>query len=434
MRRIVFMLGICSCAAPRPPPPPPLPIEDAVVDGLVQVHVSPASVDPPRRYDEELSGLITALTELHLAGHPSVLPQVEGAPVSPGLAETDLADARQVRLTLRVTGGEDELQLDGECCPEGGDCLSIRATRGTREHPDPMVVEFVEQVAHCLHVEPALEAPVAAQSKDAYAVLIAGRAAATFYGLLEAPPVEKHGDKRADPFRRAVYLDPSMPLAAWMEMREALRRDQASANQIDLRVAVQKYPQPSLLADELALMLHLGETVGASSLIDRLDAAGPSDPRFALLIVRALVATGRAAEAEEHLEALPESWADHPPVAELSVASADALHLSADIVDERLQRWAKLDPDHAEPVRRRARLAIADGRFDDALLRVDELAQRGEVAEADALAVSLLAELGRWEEAAERVSSPEVRSRLLARAGDDAALLPPVAVFPRIRR
>ena len=65
------------------------------------------------------------------------------------------------------------------------------------------------------------DAPI---SRDPYAILLAGRSAATWYGLIPGVPEETVGDKRRDVITRAVLVDPQLGFSQWINARRSLLR------------------------------------------------------------------------------------------------------------------------------------------------------------------------------------------------------------------
>lgn len=393
---------LVACADPSSEPVESAEPRAAPILPCDVVRVEAVTVPEGMSRPVELTGLLTGLLEWRLASVHGVVPRVGTLPSSPGLQDALLTGARQWTVTVEAFGSDGALSLRGTCCGAEGGCEEVLGEGGTDEHPGPAVDALTAAITQCIGATGSLLDVRGPESTDPYAIVLAGRAAATFYGLLPEPTEEMRGDPRRDVYRRALYIDPTMPLAAWIAGREAHRRGDLTAAEVHLRNARERTPgQLSLVADELATR-SLGQSGQASGeLIQRLGAGAPSDARFLVVRARTLIKSGAAKDAELLLDRVPPWAVVDPRVAALRVATADALSLPAPVLDQRLAAWADAAPLAQEPVRRRARLAVDQGRLTDALPFADELAKRGASSEARRLSVAIETSLGRFSEAAD---------------------------------
>lgn len=367
------------------------------------IHVEAVGVPDGFTRTPELRGLVAGLLEWRLASLDGVIPRVADAPISPGLSDAVLEGASSWTLSVELVGSDADLGLVGTRCDTSGNCVQVSGGGGTHDHPGPAIDALVASLAQSIGLLGNLRTTHGRESEDGYAILIAGRSAATFYGWLPAPEEEARGDNRRDVYRRALYIDPTMPLAAWIAGREAHRRGELETADALLRAARERVPgQLSLVADELAAHLVSRPRHPPTELIQQLAAGAPQDARFLVVRSRAMLASGLAADAEALLLEVPDWALRDPRIAALRVATADALRLAPDVLDTRLTAWAAMDPQAQEPIRRRARLAVDEGRFTDALPFANELATRGAAEEAARLGIAIETALGRFEQAATR--------------------------------
>ncbi|MCB9674722.1 MAG: hypothetical protein H6737_06370 [Alphaproteobacteria bacterium] len=390
------------------------------------MQVSPPQVERGSRAADH-AGLVLGLLELGLCDLPGVVPRIGDTPVSPGLAAADTMNGPVWTLQIALAGS-DPLGLEGQLCAPDAECVSLDAIGGTVADPSRAVAEVLRQVGDALD----RRAPDDVQaswsrvgSKDPYAVLVAGRAASLVYGLRDAPPPEKLGDKAADPVARAFFLDPGMPLAGWMRGRTSTEATEVLA----FRRASTGRPESLVLqADHAASILHprLSQPLWAD-----LARRAPADRRFVVPIAQNHLELGRPDLASAMLDDLGEGSGTIPSVAKLRVAIADATGATDD--ETLLQDWRESDPTDTEPVRRLVRKRVAGGRYADARELLPDLAYRGAADEADQLELALLNALGRPAEAAkiaERRGLADVAVALRAPAAEKAA---PPASLPRLK-
>lgn len=409
------------------------------LERLVDVGLTPRPPPPEMPRGAEVMGLVTALLELGLADLDGVCPHTAVAPVSPGLDDALHVGAERRDLYLSVVElpwtpaprGEPipphgiELVLSScEAPSETAPCELARSRRGTREDPTPAVDDLLDQLAGVLlaarHPE-VLEDARTPPSADPYAILLAGRSAASWYGLLPATPEPLRGDKRRDPVARALLVDPDTAVGNWISGRRELVDGRAGAAALRLELA--SFARPSsllLMADAAAGLSAAGRFEAAWTAWLLVEAARPGDPRFALGVARAALAAGHPEEARARLDALPGPHQRTVEVASLRARVAEALGLeSSSYYDQILAIWQQVDPADAEPVRRRVLRRARATDYADALPLIPELETRAGIDEASRTAMSLEAALGRYAAAAARaevVGEAELARRLRARA------------------
>lgn len=421
-----------GCAEPKvtPPSEPPV-VPERGPPVLTDVRLPPLRVVDPFRWDQEFRGLATATLELGLADLPGVVPLVVGDGAPPSLLGERARGQRQVDATFTCSGPPERLALALELCVAGGSCQVVEA-EASRGAPHPAFAALLDGAATLL------DAPVSEGtrarwatpgSKDPYAELMTGRSAAMYYGFLAVSPTP--GDRRRDPVARAPFLDPAQPVAWWIAARWSLGTSTDTAEAVDaLRRARAARPDSALLAADLAAVHTLAGRPDQAVLVwDELAAATPDDPRWFDREVAALLAVGRAEDADRRLGQVSATFTWDPLHARARVRVAEALRVED--LDPLLEHWQQADSRAVEPVRRRLGLRVARGDYADALPLVAALRTRAPGPPTDALEAALLTAVGRYEEAAGLVA-PEVAARLRARAARTAdglarvgPLLPP---------
>jgi tetratricopeptide (TPR) repeat protein len=410
--------------------PEPLPI--------IEVRFAPASVPASVAHREETSGLLTALVEMGLADLQGVIPIVEGARTAPGLADP-VRSLGQTWTGALTMFGSDPLQLNLELCSEPDACSVLRG-EGPLAEPWVAVAEVLDGASEILARKAALPgAPDEWRrpaSKDPYAVLLAGRAAAVLYGILPPPPEEDLGDRREDAIVRAVYVDPHDAAAAWILIRRDAARGQfATAQEAFERALAARPSSLALLADQAALSALASKPATALDAWLAMSARTPRDLRFRLPLARAHVRNQESGEASAVLDNLP-GWAqDERAVVEIRVAIADA---AGDVAagDALLARWQAAAPDDPEPIRRRIGLRVSERQYAAALDLIDELAATGATEEAGRLDMTLslgIDDLERADRAARVLGLDDVARRIAVRrtiAGDPAAALAAIGRSP----
>lgn len=397
---------------------------------LTEVRLPLLTVVAPFRWDDEFRGLATMAVELGLSDIPGTVVRVPGHAAPPSVMLALPVSRRQVDARFIARGTDKALELELELCVAGEGCESTIAS-GTREAPWEAFGALLDGAASALsapvpdEVAAAWRAP---GSKDPYAELITGRAAATYYGIL--PPPEDPTDIRKNPVRRAVLIDPKQPIALWTAARWEVgaTSDGGKATDILARAALVRPHSRILDADRATVLAATGKADQAVLAWEQLRAGAMDDPRFLEPTARALLAARRPADARAVLDAFPTEFRWEPRVAELRVAVTEAIEGTAGL-DPLLAHWQETDLRTVAPVRRRLDLRVQGQRFEEALTLLPALRSRAPGPITDALEVALLVAIGRVRDAADR-APPEVAARLRARA--DRALDPgsPVAGLP----
>lgn len=380
-----------------------------------EVRFAPLALAQSFARDAEFRGLVTAAVELGLSDIPGVVPVLAGTDARPPTfllsrpVPRRLVDAR-----LAGTGTPEALELELELCVPGGACTSTLATC-TREAPWAALGSLLQGAAQALGTTVSA-ATVAAWSapgsRDPYAELVTGRAAAQLYGWL--PPSATPGDRKSDPVARAVYLDPGQPLAQWIRARweMAATVDGGKAAEALAKAQLARPTSPLLAADQATLAGLTGHRAEAQLAWSALAEQG-QDPRWLEPLARAQLAVGRPAEALLALDRLPAETTWDPGVAELRVTATEAAGVAD--VDPLLARWQSVATGNPEPVRRRVAARVRARNYADAHALVGALRARDPGPATDALEVALLVSLGRLDEAAD-VAPADVATRIRARA------------------
>jgi hypothetical protein len=392
--------------------PEPLPI--------VEVRLAPATVPEGVAHRDELRGLLTVLVEMGLADLQGVVPLVDGATIAPGLDDPVWSLSRTWTAALTMFGS-DPLQLNLELCSAPDACTVLRG-EGPLAEPWVAVAQVLDGASRALGRTAALpgapddwQRPV---SKDPYAVLLAGRAAAVLYGILPPPAAEDVGDRREDPIARAVYVDPHSAPAAWVLIRRDAARGQFAAAQDAFERALQARPSSlALLADRAALSALASKPASALDAWLAMSGRTPRDLRFRLPLARAHLRNQQTAEASVVLDRLPDWCQDERAVVEMRVAIIDA---AGTVVagDALLARWQAAAPDDPEPIRRRIALRVTERQYAAALDLIDELAATGAKEEASRLEMTLslgVDDLERADRAARDLGLEDVARRIAVR-------------------
>ena len=392
-------------------PPPPEAVPEAAVAApepgaglgrLADVTLSFATIDPSVPRAIELAGLVTLLLEAGLADLVEVRVHVGSVPGPPGASGALVAEMERWTATPAITAAGDEITVTLTVCDVNARCQD-HSGRGPRAAPWEMTAALLRRAAFTLGRAPPPElAPDgwgATLSSDPYAVLLAGRAAAVFYGVLPAPTAL--GDRKRDPVVRATFLDPSMGPSWWVLARRALGLgDTAAASAAFARASLARPQSPAFLGDEAHALGLRGRWREALTVHETLAELVPGDPRFAIPHARTAAMAGAEQRAAELLDGLP--TAQRGTAEELAIRvdlQAETTPPAArDALLSQWQRVAAMDP---EPVRRRVRLAVQTQRYDHAMGLANVLRERGEPTEADALLVALGAATGSYRQAAE---------------------------------
>lgn len=388
---------------------------------MIEIRLAPKASGASVRWREELLGLATAFLESGFADLEEVVPVVEGAPVSPGLQGV-VRTGRQVWTgSVDVAPSGDGTRFSLQLCDPQRICTDLVATAG-EAGPGQALARLARDGAETLGRKPAEELAASWDqpiSKDPYAILLSGRAAATWYGLLPPVPEEAFGDKRRDPITRAVLVDPTVSLSQWINGRRALQKGVALGARTAFGRASLSQPQRVIFrADEAAAIEATDHPEEARRAWDLVQAKAPDQIRFVSARARSLVIDEDYADAAKLLETLPELYENDVPVLELLVTIAEKGG-PAPPYDSLLARWQLAAPNDPEPVRRRVALRVKEGRYDEALSFVRTLEDRGVHEEAAKLAMSLGVAVGDFALAAkkaEELGMAATAARIRARA------------------
>lgn len=389
-------------------------------------------LSPDRKEDHLVAqlALVTALLEASLSDISGVAAVAEGAPASPGLAGAITAGKQARRFAISVASDAvDELDIDvlEECGAPL--CSSYRAHASG--DPSVATASIARELSSLIgrRAAPELEQSWRRpQSKDRYARLMLGRAAAIHYRLIpEVSPAQKN-DRRVDPFERAVFIDPRMWVGQWMSARRRFEAKEWAAARVGFGRAG-FYARERVLhqAEEARSLAQMGQSDLALSSWETVLTRSPEDPRFILSYAEALLAQGRGDETRKILLDVGAFAEADPKVLELRVMVADQTGRGKD--DEALlvawQNAALQDP---EPVRRRIFLHVRRHELAAAGALVPLLKERGAAEEAQRFALALAVSDGRLadaEQAARALSLLEVAEALRLRASIEAQSAPP---------
>ena len=368
----------------------------------LEVRLRPRVAPGAPRRQIELTALAAVLLEGALSDLYGVVPVVEGAPPSPGVSEHLETAVERWTIELQVElSSRDRLAVLLSICSPRAECSEVRAD--AVGDISPAIAEGMVRLIALLGRSPAAGTVASwsiPQSKDPYAVLLAGRSAASWYGLIPPPKPEQLGDRRLDPVERAIFVDPSMPLAQWIAARSRFAARRFASARISLARASLALPQRLVfLADEAASLTAASQRESAESTWAEILERSPNDPRFVLPYARALLAGGNPDDATRLLDQLPAMFLREAKVLRLRVDIADARGSVRD--DALLAQWQEAAPDDPEPVRRRIAAKVRSGKLSEALELVPALSQRGAAEEALELALALEVSLGQLAEARE---------------------------------
>jgi tetratricopeptide (TPR) repeat protein len=399
---------------------------------IVEVSLPVVEGSIPR--EPERLGLITLLLEAGLADIDGVVPRVNGQPPSPGLRGALQVDAEHWQVLSRVSGSGETLSVRLTLCdPEAVCTEDVESLSAIAPHAG--MASLLERAAAVMDrpLRPEVRQDIARRpSQDDYALLLAGRAAATFYGTL--PPAEVVGDRRRDPITRAAFVDPKMADVWWLIARRATELgDHEAAAEALTRGRDGSPRRLALQADQAENRLALG-LKGAAVAWEGLDRS--DDRRFSIPRARGLLADGRIEEARQISRRLAALSPDDPDVIILMVKIADVRGGAGDAL---LSRWQEAAPTDPEPVRRRIQLALSGSRLVEARDLLPALRSRlADPTEADRLLLTLDAALGELEGAAvaaDRLGLPDAAVQLRARASlkaDPTARPPLPGVVPEV--
>ncbi len=418
-------MGTISCSAqPTPAAAPAAPIDRASPAAtertIAEVRLVPQRAGPQLRWREEMLGLATASLESGLADLEDVIPVVEGVPPSPGL-EGALRSGRSVwSAAVQVAPAPEGVRFSVSLCDPAGTCADVAAA-APRERPEPALASLLRDAAVRLERVPSPELAAAWEqplSRDPYAILLAGRSAATWYGVLPGVGEELVGDKRRDIITRSLLVDPQLALNQWINARRSLQRGFPQLARAAFTRASLAQPFRVLYrADEAATIRAMGLEEEARRAWELVQAKAPDQLRFAVARARSMVEVREFDLATALLEKLPPRYDGDVAVIGIQVAISEAGG-EAPPYDGLLARWQLADPADPEPVRRRVALRVREERYDEALSFIPTLEERGAKEEASQLAMSLGVATGDWALAsrkAEELGMPETAARIRAR-------------------
>lgn len=387
---LVTLLGACRETKPDAAPIAP----SAETTPAVRLEIVLSGNDPPA------TGIVGALVEVGAFDLYDVMPRVAGSTVAPSLALAHDPDAvaYQARLDVRLDGERIAVTVT-TCRGEAEDCASHRI-ESTRDHPEraaeSILLAWSAQLGHEAPEE-SVRAWADAPSKDAYALIVAGRAASQWYGL--APMGDRSGDRRKDAFARAVFLDPNLAVAQWMLARRRMAAGDFTGGLAALELARRADPKRTAYVADYAVAAGSDPRNAAlgRATWEELERRGRLDARFALARARGQLLAGRARDAITTLDTMPERVQRTASALALRVRALEAMGLRVD--PALLGAWATAAPSDPEPVRRRLRQQIALGDFAAALHSADALAQRGAQGEATRARMAAAMVGGRFDDA-----------------------------------
>lgn len=414
---LAILTALLGCADDRPTTPTVVGATNVERRPLAFVDIT---IQPGGRDDVSVSSsaLVGALFEVGLIDLDGVVPIVSGSTAAPSLrwSVDPSSDRFDARIDVTVGGNIDATLT---ICRDF-ECATDRAS-AARDRPElvaeKLLVAAAEQLERSVTQE-AVRAWSAPPSRDAYALLVAGRAAAQLYGL--APrTIARANDPRRDPIARAIFLDPNLAVAQWIAGRAA--PPEAASTHFEL--ARRSDPtRIAYLADTATALGTNARTAHLSRMVwEDLVRRRPDDLRFVLARARSALVAERAVEATALLDAAPPRVSGTSEALELRVAALDAQRIPAP--DSLLLAWAEAAPTSPEPIRRRLQLYVLQDDYAAALDIAAELGRRG--AGDEALRVTLAAALAsrRWSEAAnaaQRLGKSELATRIAVREELDA--------------
>lgn len=408
------------------------PAEEDVFPAATDVRIEPVNEFGGHRYAHEVAGIVVALYETGLTDLVGVVPHYDYHGAPPGV-DRWLTGA-STHWTARFSFGydRDTLQIVLRLCPADGACRGASAS-GPRESPEGAITELLVWSASQMNKPvPAgmVEAWSKPLSKDRYAVLVLGRAAASWFGMSDPVDPAERGNPSKDPLARVVLIDPSLSIAHYILGRRALDIGKQSAAAHSFERALQGTPDRFVFQVASAASLNVAEQgAEARKRWDDLDARWPDDSRFVIPRLEAYLATGMAKEAKELLAEMPDRFAHDPEIARLRVAIAEKLGPGPDY-EQLLVAWEDAAGYDPEPVRRHIALRLRDGRLQEAFELLGKLEARGATSEAKQMTIALGAGIGRFEDAAKQAvlsGSDRLAQRLRLRAAldKDPRVIPP---------
>jgi len=384
-------------------PAVPTPLAPIGPTPVVVVTIELRAIEGEERRLVEQRALVTAEIESGLSDVMGVVPAVENVPVSPGLSGRVESDADRWRLRVRVDQPERESMIIAlELCGTATTATCAALSEECADDPTPAVAALLPRIASLIGRKPLAGAEAMwakTPSRDRYARLILGRAAATWYRLIPPVPAESIHDRRLDPIERALYIDPRMALGHWIAGRRRFEsKDYAGARNAFSRAGLAAPDRVIHLAEEATALAALAQTEAALSAWGQVATRAAEDARFAVPRARVFLAMGRPRDAVALLDALGPRFQGDPRVLELRVSLAEVMGGRPE--DQMLlEQWQAADPSSPEPVRRRIALAVRAPALDVAYALVPELERRGAIEEAARLRLALATSLGKLDDA-----------------------------------
>ncbi|MEQ8278013.1 MAG: hypothetical protein RKU31_30320 [Deltaproteobacteria bacterium] len=411
----VFALhATAACTNPQPDAQPlvaPKPEAPPLVRLALDVKVD-ASTDAAT----SAAGIVAALVELGLVDLPGVVPVIANSTVAPSLGLARDPSTVKYRGRLEVRLDAERIRAVVTMCRSGtSDCAEHHAD-SARERPDLVAASIMNALA--ARFDRTVNEAVAqgwsrALSKDPYAVVVAGRAAARWYGLSGAPAIEpRPEDVRNDPFARAVFLDPQLAVAQWMLARSRVARGDLKAAAAALEMARRVEPQRVAFAADFAVLAAPAGRDPAPAWTD-LERSAPADLRFTLARAETDLALARGRDVVSRLDAAPERIRNVAEALRLRVLALEQLGATVD--DALLEAWALSAPSDPEPIRRRLRREVEARAYDAAFESARELDRRGVHEEALRAMMAAALAAGRYADAAEAaraVGDPSTAARI----------------------
>jgi len=397
------------------------PSEEDVFPAATDIRIEPVEEFGGHRYDREVAGTVIALYETGLTDLAGVVPHYDRHGPPPGVDRWLTGESKHWTARFSFAYDRDTLQVVLRLCPAGGACKGASAS-GPREAPEGAITELLVWTAGQMNT-PVPAGMVENWSKplspDPYAVLVLGRAVASWYGMVDAVNPEERGDPGKDPLARVVLIDPSLSMAHYILARRALDTGRHAVAASAFERARKSSPERFVFeVASAAAAGAAGQWSEARKLWDDLDARWPDDSRFVVPRLEAYLATDMTKEAQSLIDELPDRFDRDPEVARLRVAIADKLGPGNDyeLLVAAWETAAEYDP---EPVRRHIALRLRDGRLEEAFELLAKLEARGAATEAKQMMIALGAGIGRFEEAAKQaalVGSDSLAERLRLRA------------------
>jgi tetratricopeptide (TPR) repeat protein len=397
------------------------PPEEDVFPAATDVRIEPVKDFGGHRYAHEVAGIVVTLYETGLTDLAGVVPHYDQNGPPPGVDHWLTGGHKHWNARFSFTYDRDQLQIVLRLCPANGPCKGASAS-GPRESPEGAITELLVWTARQINTPvPAgmVETWSKPLSSDRYAVLVLGRAAASWYGMIDPVDPHERGDPDKDPLARVVLIDPSLSMAHYLMGRRALDIGRANIAARAFERARETTPDRFVFeAAGAAAASASGQWADARKRWDDLDSRWPDDSRIVIPRLETYLSTGMPGEAQTLVDGLPDRFDDDPEVARLRVGIAEKLGPGPDY-EKLVIAWenaAEYDP---EPVRRHIALRLRDGRLVEAFDLLGKLEARGASSEAEQMMIALGADIGRYEEAAKQAAlagSDSLASRLRLRA------------------